>query len=80
MLGPLLALAAWNRFAGIDFIWLLLLGMDHVRLPLFFGAFLVGVFFSFVYSAYSAAVAGDGQVTRIIGPLASSAGFVILFQ
>lgn len=76
MLGPLLALVAWNRFVGIDFIWLL--GMDHIRLPLFFGVFLVGVFFSFVYSTYSAAAAVDVAVARIIGPLASSAGFVIL--
>ena len=76
MLGLLLALAVWNRFAGIDFIWLL--GMDHVRLPLFFGVFLVGVFFSFVYSIYSAAIAGDTPVTRIARRLASPVGCAIL--
>jgi peptidoglycan/LPS O-acetylase OafA/YrhL len=76
MLALLLAVAAWNRFVTIDTIWLL--GMDHVKLPLFFGVFLTGAFFSFLYSFYLASVAADSPVHRLACSLASPLGLIII--
>ncbi len=71
-----LAMAAWNRFVGIDTIWLL--GMDHIKLPLFFGVFLAGVFFSFLYSYCSAAASGSTRFNTVAGGLASPLGLAII--
>lgn len=71
-----LAMAAWNRFVGIDTIWLL--GMDHIKLPLFFGVFLAGVFFSFLYSYCSAAASGSTRFNTLAGGLASPLGLAII--
>ena len=76
MVGLFLVMAAWNRFVGIETIWLL--GMDHIKLPLFFGVFLAGVFFSFLYSYCSAAASGSARFNSVAGGLASPLGLAII--
>lgn len=67
---------AWNRFVGIDMIWLL--GMNHIKLPLFFGIFLIGVFFSFLYSSLLAYLAKTGKSTFSVNHLTSPIGLILL--
>ncbi len=76
MIGLLLVMAAWNRFVGIESIWLL--GMDHIKLPLYFGVFLAGVFFSFLYSYCSAAASGSARFNSVASDLASPLGLAII--
>lgn len=76
MLALFLAMAAWNRFVGTEVIWLL--GMDHIKLPLFFGVFLAGVFFSFVYSNSTPVAGDDARFSRITIGLASPLGFAVI--
>lgn len=71
-----LAMAAWNRFVGREMIWLL--GMDYIKLPLFFGVFLAGVFFSFLHFHLSAARGGASRLNRVVGGFASPLGFTII--
>jgi peptidoglycan/LPS O-acetylase OafA/YrhL len=61
----LAAAIAWNNYVDIGSIWLL--GMDHVRLPLFFGVFLSGVFFSFGYSRLMSVMHHSGRTLVMIG-------------
>lgn len=58
----LVLVVVWNRYVDISIVWLL--GMDHIRLPLFFGVFLSGVLCSYVYSWLVNLVdrSGPGQV------------------
>ncbi len=72
----LLAMVAWNNFIGSETIWLL--GMDHIRLRLFFGVFLSGVFFSFLYSFCSAGTCVDSHFNRFARGLASPLGFAVI--
>lgn len=61
----LVAIVSWNRYVDIGSLWLL--GMDHVRLPLFFGVFLSGVFFSFAYSRLMAVIDRSGRALLMLG-------------
>jgi peptidoglycan/LPS O-acetylase OafA/YrhL len=61
----LAAIVVWNRYVDIGSIWLL--GMDHRRLPLFFGVFLSGVFFSFGYSRLMAVINRSGRALVMLG-------------
>ncbi len=74
----LLVMAAWNRYVGIETIWLL--GMAHNTMPLFFGVFLAGVFFSFLYSYCLAAATAPCPLPlyRVAGSTASILGFVVI--
>lgn len=76
MLALFLVMAAWNRLVTLDVIWLL--GMDHVRLPLFFGVFLAGVFFSFLYFSGRAPDGADAPGLKVSGTLASALGLAII--
>lgn len=76
ILGLLLSMAAWNQFITIETIWLL--GMDHIKLPLFFGIFLGGTFFSFLYSYCSPAECRGNRFNNLACYLASPLGFIIL--
>ncbi len=49
----------WNRYVDIGVFSLL--GMDHVRLPLFFGVFLAGVWFSFAQARLAPLLAHGGR-------------------
>jgi hypothetical protein len=71
-----LIMTAWNHFIGIDKIWLL--GMDHIRLPLLFGIFLTGAFFSSVYSTYWTSIDNRSLLKKVSSRLASPLGFCIL--
>ena len=71
-----LAMAIWNRFVGKEMIWLL--GMEYIKLPLFFGVFLAGVFFSFLYFHLSAAPGAASRLNRVAGGVASPLGFAII--
>ncbi len=65
----------WNRYVDIGVFWLL--GMDHVRLPLFFGVFLAGVWFSFAQARLAPLLAhGDRQ--RMAGRVAAVLVVLIL--
>jgi peptidoglycan/LPS O-acetylase OafA/YrhL len=72
----LLLLTAWNHFIGIEKIWLL--GMDHIRLRLFFGIFLVGAFFSSIYSIYWPSIDNNSLFKKVSTRLASPVGIGIL--
>ena len=72
-----LVMLLWNRFIGREQIWLL--GMDFVRLPLFFGAFMSGAFFSFLYSYISPAAIHASRPYHLASCLASPVGFAIIF-
>ncbi|MFH0781353.1 MAG: acyltransferase [Pseudomonadota bacterium] len=72
----LIAMVAWNGFVGSEIIWLL--GMDHIKLKLFFGVFLAGVFFSFLYSYCSAGACVDSRFNRFARGLASPLGFAVI--
>ena len=61
----LVVIILWNRFVDIGSIWLL--GMDHVRLPLFFGVFLSGVFFSFAHSLLLSTANLSGRTLAKVG-------------
>jgi len=76
LLALFLVMAAWNRLVTIDAIWLL--GMDHVRLPLFFGVFLAGVFFSFLYFPSRGAAGADAPGFKFSGTFASALGLAIV--
>jgi peptidoglycan/LPS O-acetylase OafA/YrhL len=71
-----LSMAAWNHYVGIETIWLL--GMDHIKLPLFFGVFLAGVFFSFLYSYCSDAAGESSRFNSVFGGFASPLGFAVI--
>jgi peptidoglycan/LPS O-acetylase OafA/YrhL len=72
----LLLLVAWNHFIGIEKIWLL--GMDHNRLRPYFGIFLVGAFFSSIYSTYWVSIDNNSLFKKVAARLASPAGICIL--
>ena len=73
----LISLVAWNGFVGIDRIWLL--GMNHIKLPLFFGIFLTGAFFSYVYSLSSPYLSTLAHRYRLlVARLASFIGMMTL--
>lgn len=72
----LLAMVAWNGLVGRDVIWLL--GMDHIRLKLFFEVFLSGAFFSFLYSYCSGESSVDARFNRFARGLASPLGFAVI--
>ena len=76
ILALFLSMAAWNQFITIEKIWLL--GMDHIRLPLFFGIFLGGTFFSFLYSYCTSAECRVNRFSDLACSLASPLGFIIL--
>lgn len=69
-------LVAWNRYVGTNVIWLL--GMDHIRLELFFGVFLSGVLFSHVHAARSKFMPDPSLFSKIAKPLASFLGSAII--
>jgi peptidoglycan/LPS O-acetylase OafA/YrhL len=73
----LILIISWNRFIGIENFWLL--GMNHIKLPLFFGVFLTGAFFSFVYSLLSPFLLNIScRYKLLFGKLASSLGLLLL--
>lgn len=59
----------WNRSVDISIIWLL--GMDHVRLPLFFGVFLSGVVCSYAYSWLANLADRQGAVRILLGQVSA---------
>ncbi len=69
-------MVAFNHFIGIDIFWLL--GMDHIKLPLFFGVFLSGVFTAFTVSIYGPAFHGRAWVRKYLHRCASPTGIIIL--
>jgi len=72
----LLLMVAWNKLIGIKVIWLL--GMSHNTLPLFFGIFLAGVFFSFLFRQLPEMFAAWPRLCRMAGRLASPLGFTLI--
>jgi peptidoglycan/LPS O-acetylase OafA/YrhL len=72
----LLVVMTWNHFIGIEKIWLL--GMDHNRLRPYFGIFLVGAFFSSIYSTYWVSIDNNSLFKKVATRLASPAGICIL--
>jgi len=76
MVALLLIMVAWNKLIGIKIIWLL--GMAHNTLPLFFGIFLAGVFFSFLFRQLPGMFAAWPRLCRMAGRLASPLGFTLI--
>lgn len=72
----LLLMAGWNHFMGREVIWLM--GMDYQRLRLYFGVFLAGAFFSFVYSSWTSSGWRDSRFTAMARSVASPLGFAII--
>jgi peptidoglycan/LPS O-acetylase OafA/YrhL len=72
----LLVVMTWNHFIGIEMIWLL--GMDHNRLRPYFGIFLVGAFFSSIYSTYWTPLDNNSLFKKALTRLASPVGICIL--
>ena len=75
----ILAISAitWNRLVGADKIWLL--GMNHIKLSLFFGIFLTGAFFSSMYSVSSAYLATRStRYKKLVSKLTSFIGLILL--
>ncbi len=75
MVALFLAMAAWNRFVGLEIFWLL--GMAHNTIPVFFGVFLTGVFFSFLYT-YWLKRAPTSSLQGLVSRAASPLGIAIL--
>ena len=71
-----LLMAAWNKFVGVEVMWLL--GMAHDTLPLFFGIFLAGVFFSFLFRQLPQMFTAWPRLCRVAGRLASPLGFALI--
>ena len=72
----LLAILFWNHYVGQDRIWLI--GMDFVKLQLYFGVFLSGVFFSFLYSYSFRSTTVVSRLQRIGHGIASPLGLGII--
>ena len=72
----LFALAIWNRYLGTNVIWLL--GMDHIKLELFFGVFLSGVFFSYIHQVQSKFMLDKSDFSSRMGLIASLSGTAII--
>jgi len=72
----LLAMVVWNLLVGREVIWLL--GMDYIRLPLFFGVFLAGVFFSFLHSYCTNTARSASRLNEVARRCASPVGFAII--
>jgi peptidoglycan/LPS O-acetylase OafA/YrhL len=72
----LLLIFLWNRLVTHDHIWLL--GMDYIKLPLYFGVFLTGAIFSFTYSLLSAGTTGLYKSIQRICKVVSPFGFILI--